>query len=307
MTTVLTINTFPGSPVPYLFNGTRSLYNDGDRLKRLASAIKAEDPDIVCFQELNCFASRDYLKSCFLDTHVLLHGNSVSWFGRMIWFVIHSFVFTSLMFTLKMLFPAILLTWWSLRKSTLDVYLNEDETGLAIMYRKSKFLIDERFTISKFKSQRGDWTNCMNPRAYARVKLYSLVAKKNICIFNVHLNALGSSEERAVQTSELLESCSKCDNIVLCGDFNDSADSSVIRQVISAGFIDSMAGVTPRNSWCSSNSLAAGWMRVADMCVDYIFHTQNLQSDQASLCLNRQPFVSDHFGVKARINTRNKL
>ena len=319
---VLTFNTFPGSPVPYLLNGTRSLYNDGDRLARMVAAIEAENCDIVCFQELNCHACRDHFKNYFAHTYTMVHSTDVSPCGTALWIGLHLLVWALLCLAVR----SALLPWWTLKthiwadvvvvlmaaalcrwllhKTTLDVFLGEDETGLAIMYRSGQFFLGaDGFSFKNFECQTGDFMNWANPRAYMQIDLrLCSMPSRSIHVFNTHMNALGSPTHRESQASELARAASKFDAAVVCGDFNDVPTSAAARVMRDSGLIDVMDNVAARDTWVARNPLSVGWMRVDDLCVDYVFRSCHFSQQSACVCIDSAPFVSDHLGVRVELS-----
>ena len=118
-------------------------------------------------------------------------------------------------------------------------------------------------------------------------------------VVNCHLNALGPSEYRERQATELVDAFGDTQCLVVCGDMNDGEESAAVQKLRDAGWADSMQGVEDRCTWTSNNPMSQGWMRVDDVCVDYVFHSADLKF-RGGMCFNKPPFiVSDHMGVRA--------
>ena len=96
---------------------------------------------------------------------------------------------------------------------------------------------------------------------------------------------------------------------VLCGDFNDVADSPAIRLVLNdvLGFRDAFRECHPRSRGYTYSPpqnpyVDPGWTEVQR--IDYIFLTQGLKAKNCSVVFDNSrglDFVSDHFGVLCTI------
>jgi mRNA deadenylase 3'-5' endonuclease subunit Ccr4 len=107
------------------------------------------------------------------------------------------------------------------------------------------------------------------------------------------------------QTADFLERKSELDaeaGWIVCGDFNASADSGVLRLFRDAGFVDAYAG-KPTAYTCVSNGRAKR--------IDFLLHSQNLASqsheippltDDTPLPSWGQP--SDHLVIRASVSWR---
>jgi len=91
---------------------------------------------------------------------------------------------------------------------------------------------------------------------------------------------------------------------VLCGDFNDVADSPAIRLILNdgVGFRDAFYECHPRSrgyTYSPRNPyVERSWTE--DQRIDYIFLTRGLKAKACSVVFDNTrglPFVSDHFGV----------
>jgi endonuclease/exonuclease/phosphatase family metal-dependent hydrolase len=307
---VITLNSFPGSPIPYVLNGTRSLYHDKDRLIHQISAIEEEDADIVLIQELNCHASRELMATYFKDRYHMIYGQQINRFG---WWINECIQFSvALMIwwlctlgTSDMLVAMWWLIKWMWYRTTLDVFLSGDETGLTTMIRSSRWKVLST-SLDTFHCQHGDFMNWFNPRGWQSIYLVSIhTPSLDLHVVNTHMNALGPSCFRELQALELVKRYQHLDHVIIGGDFNDTPERSTVQHLLDRGWKDSMYGISPRATWTSRNPLSRGWMRVTDRCTDFILHTNDLLLDHASLCMDKSPFVSDHMGVRATLSYRN--
>jgi len=164
---------FPGSPLPYIKNGTTALF--GERLSRLAHGIELENADVVCLQELYCNACRDFLAERFRHKYVLIQHDDKSRCGTAVGTLLVlclcalSLLLAHFLFIESVIMLYVAYKLW--RRSALDGFLFGNKSGLAIMYRADLFTLLEADPTHYFLEQRGDFMNWMAPRAWMSVKL----------------------------------------------------------------------------------------------------------------------------------------
>lgn len=336
MFTILTLNVFIGSPLPYIFNGTSGLAYS-NRLDRLIDYLSDSDVDVVCLQELYCSWSRAYIQkrlpmyhmaSTTIDARTNMGRIRIMllWFitGGLIWMILRGFLWTatqiiplssisyydvdygtlnSIIFTM-----CLIIGRYICRYAALENWLRGDHTGLTILWKpKSLKLLQHEQTL--FESQEGDWMNTVLLRGF-QVAAFELPCKRVITIINTHLNALGDDTSRLSQIKQLLAfngvNCvneAAANTTLLAGDFNIGPQSISINQILENGFKD-CGGVDMGYTWDNINMYTQGWMRIPNERIDFIFHKPGPKCDinvvLSELVLQKNP-VSDHYGVLAVI------
>lgn len=336
---ILTFNVYPGPPVPYT---APDLFPN--RIAAQITALRDLQPDVVCLQELYCDASFAALRDAFPDYDVRrdpagqtvardanddndshprrrrrrcrCHSNngialaalcvtltlSSSWWW---WWhpapLLHVAAAGALWFGVYLLLLP--------RHSGLRAWLSNRGTGLAIMVRRSRAVILDH-AVERFQSQAGDPLNLVAPRGYQR----TMLALESACecgmglaiVFNTHLNALGSSSNRALQARQLAQEIRRVSvsaRIVACGDFNEPPTLGGVRECLE-GNAPHQANLTfadpaQQPTFCPQlNPLARG---STAQCLDHIYFKPDglVLTDQVRLVFTNQPCVSDHYGVLA--------
>lgn len=179
------------------------------------------------------------------------------------------------------------------------VYLPESkESGLAIL---SNFTL---LTSAGLKFQKQSLN--FEPRRHL---LYAHFKAGESCffVFNTHLTwRLTEAEIRAAQVDEILKSIPVGGGpIVLCGDFNASAQTAEVRLVTAAGFTDTYEACNPGANtltWDNKNPYAASASSaLPDRRIDFIF-TRGFEGPKSSRVVLEKPnengvYASDHYGV----------
>lgn len=325
--TVLTLNVFSGSPLPFLFNGTRALFGSA-RLEAQLAAVAGAKPDVVCLQELYCTRARDMYRERFWPEYEVLHETRATAAG--VGWARAIECLSALLVVL--LARAVLVPVWGWpilrpedaaiivgayvgafvlwRNSALFAWLAGDATGLTVLIRRDIGAV-RRHTTRAFSAQQGDWMNAVAPRGYSKTEIDTKWG--SLAVFNAHLNALGTQSERCAQVHELVAAVNSSSNlVVVCADLNATEDSDSARLLTQAAKLrDAMEGVEDRCTWSDRNSLSRAWMKTEDMCVDFVFFRGTAAAGSSALTVRvaaaatvftEAPFVSDHFGMLATLN-----
>ena len=310
--TVLNLNVFPGSPLPFICNGTRSLAST--RLYDQIDQIRLYDPDIISLQELYCDHSRQkYIETFSSIGYHYLNGERNTTIGKVLCLLIHVLT-TSIcfMFFHIILFDMILISifvscvssFMIWRQSALTSWLAGNSSGLMMFWKRSLFHLKNDIDIidSQFEHQRGDWMNSIAPRSFIRIKLYMNINMIPLVIINTHINALGDSKDRDKQLKEITRIFCDDESIILCGDFNTNDTSEEMISFVNDTKLVDAGPQSP--TWSRQNPFTRGWMRVDDMRCDYVmFRSSRNEKDftlmmrQSEIVFNKKPFVSDHFGI----------
>jgi len=295
---VLTLNVFPGSPIPYLYNGTRALFGS-TRLESQMNSIATINPDIVCLQELYCTRVRDMYQRRFGSEYRILHETRSTMAGMVCARILELFLILFTMLITRY-WPFIItgayLLWCN---SALFAWLSGDATGLTIMVRH-KIGTVLSYRTQDFLSQSGDWMNVVSPRAFSVTEIETSIGL--LSVFNAHFNALGSETERCQQVLQLANIVNTITHpVVICTDLNSTETSESAQLLKHTGRLyDVMDNQPNRVTWSTRNNLSRAWMQTADMCVDFIF-VRDLRVTSARTVFTEPPFISDHFGVLAII------
>jgi endonuclease/exonuclease/phosphatase family metal-dependent hydrolase len=329
---ILTFNVYPGPVLPYT---APDLFPD--RIQAQIHALRELNPDIMCLQELYCRESFLALRRAFPDYNVLCdpgmencdeHGHprrrsvNASWLGLIVTAVYVGVIWSFSWRPALLPFAAALALWCAAflvlpRRSGLLAWLRNRGTGLAIMVRRSRAIVVDH-CVQQFASQSGDPLNLIAKRGYSR----TMIALESACkcgpglavVFNTHLNALGSAENRAKQARELaleIRRLKSAARIVVCGDFNEApAWKSGVRECLEGDgphdanlmIADPINGPTfcPR-----SNPLARGGWFTKSECLDHIYFKPGQEeglvpTDQARLVFTKPQHLSDHYGLLAK-------
>ena len=312
---VLTLNVFPGSPLPYIWNGTPKLAKS-DRLGQQCDFMAKHQPDIVCLQEMYCHWSRGYLLSR-LPQYDMVSLETPNVQGLLWAFVLWFLSACSIAMFVKSVDRApvflsdiivycvsLAIGRWVWLHTALEEFLIGDATGLTILYRKSRWRIGDN-GVRQFKAQEGDWMNSVAPRGFAHASFeLKQDTRIQIGVFNTHLNALGEDRCRENQVKELLcmvrTNCSfaKPHATIVCGDFNTGPTSDAVRRMVEEGFTD--CGHVSGCTWDNANSMTKGWSRCVDERIDFTFHKNHfgpLLSRKESKIVLHDPPTSDHYGL----------
>jgi len=256
MFTILSLNLFIGSPLPYIFNGTPGLAHS-KRLDRFINYLSDSNLDIVCLQELYCSWPRTYIQkklpmyrmiSTTIDARTNMGRIRIMllWFiiGGFIWFIIGGFIWfitamsyydVNLNLNLIIFITSLIIGRYICRYAALENWLRGDHTGLTILW-KPKSLKLHQHEQTLFESQEGDWMNTVLRRGF-QAAVFELPCKRMITIINTHLNALGDDTYRLRQVKQLL-ALDETNTTLLIGDFNIGPKSISINHILENGFQD---------------------------------------------------------------------
>lgn len=335
---VLSLNVFPGSPLPFLFNGTRALFST-ERLACQLATVNALSPDVICLQELYCTHSREeYIKWFGTDYHVLFEDRRntvgvciarviVMLFALVLFLCVRVLLFplwgfpSMHMEDTAIVFALCVVSFLSWNKTALFAWLAGDATGLTTLVRKSLGQVEEH-QVTDFQVQDGDWMNVVAPRAYSTTRI-RLFTDGYITVLNAHLNAHGTNNHRRAQAMELASASNQCalsSAVILCADMNANERSDEVALLLTqSSLTDGHAGVLDRCTWSARNPLTRGWMQAEDMCVDFVLFRsmadghvlENTHVDlflcDSSVVFTEAPFLSDHFGVLCQLSLYNRI
>lgn len=283
-TTIVTFNSFPGAPVPYLFNGQIGIglkaspaSSSPSRLDRQIEALSRLHYDIGCFQEV-------FSRQAF-DDYVRFHrGRSMqavcSGQGPSVTITIlclipllclvaalHSrnpilFLAVSLIVILCVKNPEFTPLSFTVRCA--------NHSGLITFYDAKRFVQFRPSVAVRLPNQGSDVLNLFQPRVALITFLWDVTTSDRLLVVNTHLNALGGDLVRQQQLhfikNHLLEysdcACAYSDldfhSTYICGDFNfrQSANTYAAEHI----------------TWDPANNpLCKGWMRSLPPCqIDYI-------------------------------------
>lgn len=293
---ILTFNSFPGSPLPFLRNGTLGI-GQTSRLKHQIQELGLLDYDIGCFQEIfSLKALRSYNQyhhrkgygtvrtrsawqwsRCFIAVGLRLLISSVVLFP--LYAFATRFICDRCAIDTAVILLSVMITYlsvhvccheWTLLAFTSGV----NHSGLLTVYRKATLDLLDSTTI--YLPQRGDFMNWIQPRLCLLSRFQCKRSGRVFCVANVHLNALGRARHRMNQLDVVCKHLKghKSDFNIVAGDFNADPDSLEIKAFHSYGWLDSadaVSHISPKPTWSSSNTLANGWLRVPSTRVDFIF------------------------------------
>jgi endonuclease/exonuclease/phosphatase family metal-dependent hydrolase len=131
-----------------------------------------------------------------------------------------------------------------------------------------------------------------------------------LLIVNCHLVIGINNDYRIHQVKMLIEEIKKsvkkynCNNVVLCGDFNSDEYNLEYQILKKEGFNDSIAEILnkeERVTWHNKNvNYYIKEYEEENKRIDYIWTLKN-KAVSYSRCFDKEPFVSDHYGVSAKI------
>ncbi len=303
MISVISFNSFPGSPLPFVRNGTAGI-GQTSRLRRQLDALRdLPQYDVACFQEVfSRKAVRSYIRHHRrLGMMPLYNGNP-------------RLALTTLCITLATFACAAasatsatsasplsrgivaslgLVGCWLLVRSLEEFacmafsILSDNQSGLMTFYnaRRLHWLESRKLSLP---NQSHDVLNIFQPRECHIHIFYDVLTKQRILVANTHLNALGDDGARLEQLDFTRRSVQAAAGeqqgpCFLCGDFN-------VQLKHSSGLRSSQALVT----WDPANNpLCKGWMRnLPPSQVDYI---ETANDTVQSVRIFDMDYTSDHY------------
>lgn len=285
-TTIVTFNSFPGAPVPYLFNGQIGIglkaspaSSSPSRLDRQIEALSRLHYDIGCFQEVfSRQAFADYVRfhrsrsmqavcsGCGPTVTIICLIGLIGLVGL----VCLAKVLETLTPLGTFLFLLFLIS--ENHESTLLAFtvLCANHSGLITFYDAKRYVQFRPSEILRLPNQGSDVLNLFQPRVALITFLWDATTSDRLLVVNTHLNALGSDLVRQQQLhfikNHLVEysdcACAYSDSgtrsTYICGDFNfrQSANTYAAEHI----------------TWDPANNpLCKGWMRSLPPCqIDYI-------------------------------------
>lgn len=331
---VLTFNSFPGSPLPYLWNGTPGIGQTsrlGDQIKELQTLSY----DVACFQEIfsqktvqsyrRMHAEKGFeilgtphvwrLSRCVLGTCIRLLFSAAINIPTWLVLSMGTHLDSQTCFNLFLFFLA-------LGYAYVHVYLHEwtliafsssiADAGLFTCYRKSLFELIETYTIELART--GDLMNFVQPRLCLMCRLRCKRSGITLCVANTHLNALGSSQNRLRQIKAILHAFEhNSDDIhILAGDLNIGPSSAEFQYLCSQRWIDTAMQIDASEvqpTWSDKNTLTRGWLRSPSCRLDFILFRYKYDSECFRFSIKYNTVMkglshkgsnlesSDHYGV----------
>lgn len=300
MISIITFNSFPGSPLPFVRNGTAGIGQTSRLRKQLDALRDLPQYDVACFQEV---FSRKAVRS-FVQHHrrlgmlPLYNGNTR--FAPLVLIGLATFGFVAI-FAISGLSPIArgivasvgIAACWAILK-VLEEFaclafsiLSNNQSGLMTFYnaRRLHWLETKRLQLP---NQSYDVLNLFQPRECHIHIFYDILTKQRVLVANTHLNALGSNTARLEQLDYIRRAIAGFETIpsFLCGDFN----------------VQLKTYSQPLITWDPDNNpLCAGWMRNLEACqVDYI-ETNHHVSMQSTRVFDMN-YTSDHYLIFAVAN-----
>jgi endonuclease/exonuclease/phosphatase family metal-dependent hydrolase len=185
----------------------------GVRLQKIASTLKALEPDVVLLQEVDRYCRRSGNLDVARELGQLLEMNWVS-AGE---------------------FQEIGEAKGKAAALTGQAILSRDAiTDAAVIVFAEQSSIQWRW-------------NPLQPRRGGRIALRARTA--GVLVYSLHLESVGDDEQRSSQLNDVLsdQSWQRADDVVIAGDFNNGFRSSMFAGVGSAGFVDAL-GTAPRRT-----------------------------------------------------------
>ena len=319
---VLTFNSFPGSPLPYIMNGTPGI-GQTKRLEAQVEELGSLVYDIACFQEIfSKKAIRAYSEAHTRRGFGILYTANTWTMGRFfvgawirlvfstvfnvpVWLFMSSTTLfdqdTKQCLCLILLILGCSVAHFCLHEWTLIAFSsNEVHAGLVTCYRKSMFDLMECFPLDL--PQSGDLMNVVQPRQCLVSRFRCKGSGCTICVANTHLNALGSPEYRLKQIKVLLDALSNnADDIqILAGDLNTTPDSIELDYLFSQGWSDTAAKAAERvvePTWSNQNALTKGWLHSSSARLDFVLYKPRNSYVPEKYSTVMKGGTSDHYGV----------
>jgi hypothetical protein len=339
----LSFNSFPGSPLPWLFGGHPGIGSFGSRLDRQMCALERvmgeRGYDVACFQEVfsrsaveayRSFHSRKSMELIFTPSS----STTTSRYRLrllMLWLVStavvaaaaatnpwswHWVIAASLLLVLLLL---VLLPSISSHLEELAIFAfttsSHNGSGGLMMAYDSVFLRKVMCAESRLPEQGHDWMNFWQPR-YVQVCVFEdrCLPGSYVVVGNTHLNALGDDRHRRVQLRAAVQKVREMCHLVrlqysdrvcaiLCGDFNMELTKGV--DDMRMGFVIANPNMP---TWShETNPLCNGWMRTQkDMVIDNILVLDSI-SRHRSICTKADTLsmdhTSDHYAVWTQVVT----
>jgi hypothetical protein len=304
MPTIVTFNSFPGAPIPYLFNGQIGIglkaspaSSSPSRLERQIEALSRLHYDIGCFQEVfsqqafgdyvrfhrsicmeavcsGCGPSVTIATLCLVPLLCLvaaLHSRNMILFlavSLIVILCVKNPEFTPLSFTVRCANHSGLITFYNVKRY--------------VQFRPSEIL--------RLPNQGLDFLNLFQPRVALITFLWDATTSDRLVVVNTHLNALGGDLGRQQQLhfikNHLLEySDLDFHSTYICGDFNFRHSANTYAEHI---------------TWDPANNpLCKGWMRNLPPCqIDFIEahgHSPRLRITDPAYSTHTMDYTSDHY------------
>lgn len=282
---VLTFNSFPGAPLPFIRNGELGIGQTTRLSRQMQALADLPDYDIACFQEIfSRKAVKAYIRSMRSRGMLPLHNGPRN--GPVyISLLVLAFLFLSRNSPYRNCCAELLccalagLLIHAFEEFALFSFtiLTHNVSGLMTFYNARRFCLVETHRIT-LPHQGSDFMNIFQPRECHIHVFYDTVSGLRFCVANTHLNALGPDSHKREQLEHIRRSLPASIPAFVCGDFN-----------FELGGPASLVTWDPDN-----NPLCRGWMRnLPASQIDYIlgFNGGRIESTRVYRCDN----TSDHY------------
>jgi endonuclease/exonuclease/phosphatase family metal-dependent hydrolase len=304
---IVTFNSFPGSPLPFIRNGTLGI-GQNSRLARQLKALRGMGSyEFGCFQEIfSRKAVAEYIKhhrrlgmDVVATDQSDLGGNH---FHRSlgltlgVLFMSCSYFMSPLSYlTSSVLLVALaVVSFWitfTLEECAAFAFsiMSANRSGLMTFYKAHRYHLVRSHTL-RLPNQSEDMMNLLQPRLALITLFWDTHTRKQIVVVNTHLNALGSDRARLEQLDYITyylktDEEFKHFETYVCGDMNQDLTG------VSGRLVTWDPGVNP---------LCNGWMRNMQACqIDYIMPINPTTNNQHHIHLSthHMDFTSDHYLV----------